>query len=332
MIRLPSVRRVFETIAGAGMRALAGGDLAVPAARGSMVVLDVDGALQACLACPHADDARPVYRFSPTGPDVGTHRHNPLARIAAQDDVERRWVAVARLADQCLAPTPQTEHLLGFGRLEMSKEIFMAACRLALLRARERGDEPTLGEVRDIVFSDPVDRLAGYHALARECLFYDDPATARLWEDITSTDGRTLAVHVHVLLTFGLAAWAHPSVRHATAASDFDFATFRARSQRLHVAVSEGDLEILTPLLRMLFSDLLTTLWDHEPDHIGPHTLTIVLDEPRLLVTVPQLEQEHVGRMLAHHGWRVVVVPRSDAALASIDDVARPSSVLEHHS
>lgn len=78
-------------------------------------------------------------------------------------------------------------------------------------------------------------------------------------------------------MTSGLDQWQNPAIDEAAAVSDFDFRTIRKRPFSVYLVVQPLTVKPLAPLIRLLFSDLLSALQDKDPDE--PWPVMIMLDE-----------------------------------------------------
>lgn len=81
---------------------------------------------------------------------------------------------------------------------------------------------------------------------------FEEGVLRELWTNASSASSRLLTSNIQALMTAGLKQWDNPAVRSATEYSDFDFATFRTKSQSLYIAVSEDHITTLSPLLRLM--------------------------------------------------------------------------------
>ena len=132
---IPHVMMVAPTRAGKGVGFVIPNILAF---NGSAVVLDVKGENFEKTARYRMANGDEIYRFSPFDWANGTHRYNPLARIAKARSFAEQFTEVSILADLFLDKDNRQSDTFS----EAGKTIFVAACLLALQR-----NKATLGEV-----------------------------------------------------------------------------------------------------------------------------------------------------------------------------------------
>ena len=297
---IPHVMMVAPTRAGKGVGFVIPNILAF---NGSAVVLDVKGENFEKTARYRMANGDEIYRFSPFDWANGTHRYNPLARIAKARSFAEQFTEVSILADLFLDKDNRQSDTFS----EAGKTIFVAACLLALQR-----NTATLGEVCKIV-SDGVDKNAQYQAYAEEAV---EPTLQTLWMNAASASDRLLTSNIQALKTAGLKQWDNPAVVAATNANDFDFSTFRKKPQSLYIAVSEDHIPTLSPLLRLMFADLIASLRSHEPGPDEKWPVMIMIDEFQQMGAMPYLER--AIHTLASYGGRIAMIAQSLAALDKI--------------
>ena len=183
----------------------------------------------------------------------------------------------------------------------------MAACLLAIQR-----NQATLGEVCKIV-SDGADKNAQYQTYAEEAI---EPTLQTLWMNAASASDRLLTSNIQALKTAGLKQWDNPAVVAATNGNDFDFSTFRKKPQSLYISVSEDHIPTLSPLLRLMFADLIASLRTHEPGPDEKWPVMIMIDEFQQMGAMPYLER--AIHTLASYGGRIAMIAQSLAALDKI--------------
>ena len=302
----PHVMMIAPTRAGKGVGFVIPNLLAF---EGSAVTLDVKGELHRDTARWRGRQGRLVHRFAPFDWENPGVSYNPLARVAELPSPEQRYTAVEKLSNLFLDRDNRQNDTFS----EAGKSIFVAACLLALQRGT-----PTLGAVRTIVL-EGHDKKRQYRRYAAEAADAGDDTARLLWIEAASTSDKLLTSNIQALMTGGFRAWNNPAVRRATDASDFDFATFRAAPQSLYLCVAEDDIEALSPLLRMMFGDLIANLRHHEPGEGEPHAVMVMLDEFQQMGAMPYLER--AIHTLASYGGRVAIIAQS---LASLDRIYGP--------
>ena len=268
--------------------------------KGSLVVLDVKGENFDVTARRRAAMGDRVFRFAPFDWGQGTHRYNPLARIAAMKEFRRQFTEVTILADLFLEQRNDQNSTF----VQAGKSIFIAACMLALQRGT-----PTFGAVNAII-SAGSDKNKLYKLYAAEA---DQPLVQQLWTTAAGTSEKLLSSNLQALKTAGLNQWDNPAVIDATNATDFDFNDFRSVPTSLYLVISEDHIAPLAPLIRLLFADLIATLRDHEPGPDEPLPVMIMIDEFQQLGSMPYIER--AIHTLASYGGRLAMIAQSVAAL-----------------
>ncbi|KIC08867.1 type VI secretion protein [Leisingera sp. ANG-M1] len=297
---IPHVMMVAPTRAGKGVGFVIPNILSFG---GSAVVLDVKGENFEKTARYRMANGDEIYRFSPFDWANGTHRYNPLERIAKSGSFAEQFTEVSILADLFLDKDNKQSDTFS----EAGKTIFVAACLLALQRGKA-----TLGEVCRIV-SDGSDKNSQYLAYAEEA---NEPTLEMLWTNAASASDRLLTSNIQALKTAGLKQWDNPAVVAATSENDFDFLTFRKKPQSLYIVVTEDHIPTLSPLLRLIFADLIASLRSHEPARDEPWPVMIMIDEFQQMGAMPYIER--AIHTLASYGGRVAMIAQSLSALDKI--------------
>lgn len=262
--------------------------------KGSAVVLDVKGENFEATARHRAGQGDDVYRFAPTDwHDRRSHRYNPLLRIAEMNDADRKQMELQLLASLFLqADSDRVQGLLKGGI-----DLFVAAGLLAF----ERGI-PTLGEIYRI--------SASGGSKQREFMERRDeaqnPAAKLIFERLASTNNDTLTSYVSLLMTSGLDQWSNPAIDKATRVSDFDFRTIRKKPFSVFLVVSPNMVKPLAPLIRLFFSDLISSMQDKEPGQDEPWPVMIMLDEFNRLGKMP-IVTDSIETLRSYNGHLAIV-------------------------
>lgn len=77
--------------------------------------------------------------------------------------------------------------------------------------------------------------------------------------------------------------WDNPVIDAATSASDFSIADLRKKRMAVYVGVLTGQIQTLSPLLRIFFEQVITTLSLKEPDESDPYKVLLMMDEFHML-------------------------------------------------
>lgn len=261
---------------------------------GSAVVLDVKGENFEKTARYRAARGDKIYRFAPTDwHDRRSHRYNPLLRIYELEDADRQQMELQLLATLFLqADSDRVQGLLKGGI-----DIFVAAGLLAFERKR-----PTLGEIYRITASGGNKQ--------KEFMMRRDEVQNRaaklIFERMASTNNDTLTSYVSLLMTSGLDQWSNPAIDNATKVSDFDFRTIRKKPFTVYLVVSINMVKPLAPLIRLFFSDLISSLQDKEPGKDEPWPVMILLDEFNRLGKMP-IVVESIETLRSYRGHLAII-------------------------
>ena len=90
---------------------------------------------------------------------------------------------------------------------------------------------------------------------------------------------KVLGSYMSVLFDGGLRLWADPDVRDATAATDFWITDFRSDPASVFLCVSQKDLGVLSPLIRLMFQQMFTLLQETDRTEEDRFDVLFLLDE-----------------------------------------------------
>lgn len=262
--------------------------------KGSAVVLDVKGENFEHTARHRASEGDKVFRFAPTDwHDRRSHRYNPLLRIFELDDPDRKQMELQLLASLFLqADSDRVQGLLKGGI-----DLFVAAGLLAFERKR-----PTLGEIYRISASGG-NKQKEFMKRRDEVRNH---AAKLIFERLASTNNDTLTSYVSLLMTSGLDQWSNPAIDAATVESDFDFRTIRKKPFTVYLVVAPNMVKPMAPLIRLFFSDLISSLQDKEPGKEEPWPVMIMLDEFNRLGKMP-IVVESIETLRSYKGHLAIV-------------------------
>ncbi|MEF3045798.1 type IV secretory system conjugative DNA transfer family protein [Pseudotabrizicola sp. L79] len=234
---------------------------------GSGIILDVKGENFAKTSIHRQHGLKnAIWYFSPFDDERGSHRFNPLARIAALPSAERQYTALNSMADLFLIPEGESAQSF----FNAGKRLFIASCLYAIEKRR-----PTLGYAGEIM-AGGGDKKKTYTTIAEDTQI---PIVSRTFLEMADVPEKTLGAYVSVIQGSGLELWNDPAVDRVTSASDFDFSTFRAKPQSLYIVVQPEHLKTLAPLVRLLFADAIASLQRKEPGPDEPHAVMFLMDE-----------------------------------------------------
>ena len=103
--------------------------------------------------------------------------------------------------------------------------------------------------------------------------------------------------------------WDNPLIDAATSATDFKIEDLRKEKMSIYVGVLTGQIETLTPLLRIFFEQIITKLSMKEPDESEPHKVLMLLDEFHMLGRIDAMTTAFT--LLAGYNVRVLAVVQS---------------------
>jgi type IV secretion system protein VirD4 len=232
---------------------------------GSTVVLDVKGENYAKTAWRRQALGDRVFKFAPYARDRRSHRYNPFDEVAAAPE-RRRYAEALRLANSLV----EAEGKGAEAWVNGAREIFAATAVVA----QER-ETPTIAAVYDLLTTAgaPADLLAALAAETRS-------GEARsVFNRFAGLPEKVLGSYLSVLFDGGLRLWTDPDVRDATAATDFWITDFRSDPASVFLCVSQKDLGVLSPLIRLMFQQMFTLLQETEPTEDDKFDVLFLLDE-----------------------------------------------------
>lgn len=234
---------------------------------GSAIILDVKGENFRKTAIHRQHGLRnAIWYFAPFDEENGSHRFNPLARIAALPSSDSQYTALNTMADLFLIPEGESAQSF----FNAGKRLFIASCLYAIEQRR-----PTLSYAAEIM-AGGGDKKKSYITIAETTQI---PIVSRSFLEMSDVPEKTLGAYISVIQGAGLGLWNDPAVDRVTSDSDVDFATFRKDPQSLYLVVQPEHLKTLAPLVRLLFADAIASLQRSEPGPNEPHAVMFLMDE-----------------------------------------------------
>jgi len=234
---------------------------------GSVLILDVKGENFAKTSVHRKHGLKnKIWYFSPFDEEKGSHRFNPLARIAALTSAESQFTALNTMSDLFLIPEGESAQSF----FNAGKRLFIASCLYAIEQGR-----PTLGYAAEIM-AGGGNKVRSFTTIAETTQI---PIVSRTFLEMSDVNEKTLGSYVSIIQGSGLGLWNDPAVDRVTSASDFDFASFRREAQSLYIVVQPEHLKTLAPLVRLLFADAIASLQRKEPGPDEPHAVMFLMDE-----------------------------------------------------
>jgi type IV secretion system protein VirD4 len=232
---------------------------------GSVLALDVKGELFELTSRARAAQGHKIFKFAPFDAGGRSHSYNPLLDLLQMPE-NRRFSEARRLAVNLIVAKGKGAE----GFLEGARDLFVAG----ILACIERGT-PTIGDVYDL-FTQPGEKYRLFARLAEETRI---PEVRRIFDNMAATDTKILTSYTSVLGDGGLNLWADPLIRAATSRSDFSIYELRRTPSTIYLCVSPNDLEVIAPVMRLLFQQVVSILQRTLPDRSEQHEVLLLLDE-----------------------------------------------------
>ncbi len=268
---------------------------------GSIIALDVKGELFENTSRARQAMGDKVFKFSPLSPDGRTHCYNPLDQIATVQE-RQRFTEARRLASNLIIAKNKGAESFVDG----SRDLFAAG----IMRVIELGT-PTIGAVYDL-FSAPEEKTDLFSRLASET---ESREAASIFNNMAGNDLKIITSYTSILDDGGLKLWADSFVRAATDRSDFDIQNLRRYPTSVYLTVPPNDLDLLAPLMRLLFQQIVSAMQKALPQEGEDFPVLFLMDEFRSLGKLEAIETAITT--IAGYGGRFMFVVQS---LANITD------------
>ncbi len=268
---------------------------------GSIVALDVKGELFEMTSRARVARGDRVYKFSPLDRAGKTHCYNPVLDIVAAP-VERRFLETRRLAANLIVAKGKGSE----GFIDGARDLFVAG----VLACIERG-MPTIGAVYDL-FALPGEKYKLFAQLAEESQI---PEVKRIFDNMASNDTKIITSYTSVLGDGGLNLWADQLIKTATATTDFSIYDLRRDPTSIFIVVSPNDLEVIAPLVRLFFQQLVSVLQRDMPKKDETFEVLFLLDEFKHLGKLEAIETAITT--IAGYKGRFMFIIQSLAALTA---------------
>lgn len=243
---------------------------------GSVLALDVKGELFELTSRARRGRGDRVYKFAPLDPTGRTHSYNPVLDIVATPP-ERRFAETRRLAVNLIVPKNKGAE----GFIDGARDLFVAGILICIER-----NLPTIGAVYEL-FSQPGEKYKLFAQLAEECQTLE---ARRIFDNMASNDTKILTSYTSVLGDSGLSLWADPLIKAATTTSDFSVHDLRREATSIYLCVSPNDLEVISPLIRLFFQQVVSILQRSMPGKDEPYEVLFLLDEFKHLGKLEAIE------------------------------------------
>lgn len=281
---------------------------------GSVVALDVKGELFDLTSRARQTRGDRIFKFSPLDREGRTHCYNPVLDIVAVQP-ERRFSETRRLATNLI--TAKGKGAEGF--LDGARDLFVAG----VLACIERGT-PTIGAVYDL-FALPGEKYKLFAQLAEETSI---PEVRRIFDNMASNDTKIITSYTSVLGDGGLNLWADPLIKNATSRSDFSIYDLRRDPTSIYLCVSPNDLEVIAPLVRLIFQQLVSILQRSMPEKDEIFEVLFLLDEFKHLGQLEAIET--AVTTIAGYKGRFMFIIQSLSALTGAYEQAGKQNFLSN--
>lgn len=275
---------------------------------GSIIALDVKGELFDLTSRARRARGDLVFKFAPLDAAVRTHCYNPILDIVAMPP-ERQFAEARRLAANLLVAKGKGAE----GFLDGARDLFVAG----ILFCIEQG-HPTIGAVYDL-FSQPGEKYKLFARLAEES---KNKEAQRIFDNMAGNDTKILTSYTSVLGDGGLNLWADPLIKAATSRSDFSVYDLRRRAATIYLCVSPNDLEVLAPLMRLLFQQIVSILQRKMPGQDEPLQVLFLFDEFKHLGKVEAIETA-VTTIAGYQGQFMFIVQSLSALTGAYEETGK---------
>lgn len=282
--------------------------------KGSVIALDVKGELFELTSRARKARGDSIFKLAPLDPERRTNCYNPLLDIIAMSP-ERQFTEARRLAANLITAKGQGAE----GFINGARDLFVAG----ILACIERGT-PTIGAVYDL-FAQPGEKYRLFARLAEETR---NKEAQRIFDDMAGNDTKILTSYTSVLGDGGLNLWADPLVKAATSRSDFSIYDLRRRRTCVYLCVSPNDLEVVAPLMRLLFQQVVSILQRSLPGKDEKHEVLFLLDEFKHLGKLEAIETAITT--IAGYKGRFMFIIQSLSALTGTYDEAGKQNFLSN--
>ncbi len=289
-----------HSIAVAPTRSGKGVGLVVPnllAWKGSLICFDVKHENYRKTAGFRAAHGQNVFMWSPMDEHGLSHRYNPLDAVSTDP---HQCVSDLQVIAKILIQDPPKSDPIWASEARalfvgLALYVIDSASMPSTIGAINRllGTEADLGDVcRHIVQTHP--ELA---STVKKSLMNFANKAAKERSGVKSS------------LNQAINLWDNPLIDAATSATDFKIDDLRREKMSIYVGVLTGQIETLTPLLRIFFEQVITKLSMKEPGEDEPHKVLMMLDEFHMLGRIDSMTTAFT--LLAGYNVRVMAVVQS---------------------
>jgi len=281
---------------------------------GSVLALDVKGELFELTSRARKERGDRIFKFAPMDREGRTHSYNPVLDIVAMPP-DRQFSEARRLAFNLI--TPKGKGSEGF--IDGARDLFVGG----ILACIERGT-PTIGAVYDL-FTLPGEKYKLFAQLAEEC---QSPEARRIFDNMAGNDTKILTSYTSVLGDGGLNLWADPLIKAATTRSDFSIYDLRRDPTSIYLCVSPNDLEVIAPLVRLFFQQVVAVMQRAMPAKDEIFEVLFLLDEFKHLGKLEAIET--AVTTIAGYKGRFMFIIQSLSALTGAYEASGKENFLSN--
>lgn len=277
--------------------------------RGSLVALDIKGELFELTAGYRAQHGQQVFCLNFTARDYRTDQYNPFAFVS--EDANFLVADVQRIVTYLV----QTGKGEDFWPLQ-ARQLFIGIA-LYFYAIKE---VPTLPRIRALALNGDGEGLQKWckKVLADPTLQSLLHPEARLSLGSFATAPENTAGGIALTLTTGLTPFLNDLTAAVVSGNSCDLRQLRKQAISIYVVVAVADREILSPILRLFFQQLLDLNLDKEfgkdPEH--KHLVLLGMDEFASIGKVPAI-QESIA-YIRSYGMRLLSIVQTPAQLTTV--------------
>ena len=275
---------------------------------GSIIALDVKGELFELTSRARKASGQRIYKFSPFDAGGRTHGYNPILDLVGMPP-ERQFAETRRLAVNLIVPKNKGAE----GFIDGARDLFVAG----VLSCIERGT-PTIGAVYDL-FAQPGEKYKLFARLAQDS---KSPEARRIFDNMASNDTKILTSYTSILGDSGLNLWADPLIKAATTTSDFSVHDLRRKRSTIYLCVSPNDLEVISPLIRLFFQQVVSVLQRSMPGRDEKHEVLFLMDEFKHLGKLEAIETA-VTTIAGYNGRFMFIIQSLSALNAGYEEAGK---------
>jgi type IV secretion system protein VirD4 len=272
---------------------------------GSVLALDVKGELFELTSRSRKARGDRVYKFAPFDKQRRTHSYNPILDIVNMPP-ERQFSETRRLAHNLIEPKGKGAE----GFIDGARDLFVAG----VLACIERGT-PTIGAVYDL-FAQPGEKYKLFAQLAEES---KNAEAQRIFDNMAGNDNKIITSYTSVLGDGGLNLWADPLIKAATTTSDFSVYDLRRDPTSVFLCVSPNDLQVIAPLVRLFFQQIVSILQRTLPGQDEVFEVLFLLDEFKHLGRLEAIETA-VTTMAGYKGRFMFIIQSLSALTGAYEE------------